>query len=273
LVPNDSPESLQQYDTGADKYVVRRYRQFLFYVIVPVVLFCGGGWLLLTRPLQQQSPSATKLVATVTPRTVSGDNVIGGRIVVTETKVAQVVPTQVPVSRLRCYARVDARGVYSDVILPAESLVYADAFTRANQGMIWNKNLGWFSLRDLVCAPGLENFEVEFIPPPRSPTPKPVVILPTRTRTPLPSPTVPLPTSTPLPGVLVWDIFYCHEVRWQVWGASRVYLTIGNNRSGVPGEEYGGPVVRDLCEHVGKRIRLDVFLRDGQQIYREGMLQ
>jgi len=273
------PERLEAYDTGADRYTARRFRMFVTNVMLPLLLFCCGGYyLVMIRPGEQQAVAA-KAKALVTPtataRVVSGDQVIGGRVVVAtptpEGKAAQVVPT-VGI-RLRCYARVDARGVYSDVVLPAESLVYADAFTRANQGMIWNRNLGWFSLRDVVCAPGLEHIEVEFIPPPRSPTPTVTRVVPTRTRTPVPSPTAIPSTPTPLPGILVFEYFDCHQVKWHVWGATGVYLTVGTARRGVAGDNHGAPVVQDLCEYLGSRVRLDVFLRDGSHVYREGLLQ
>jgi hypothetical protein len=286
--PADKPEKLNEYDTGSDKYAARRFRQFVLYVILPVVLFCGGGWYLTVgRPPDQQTTLLGGKAAALTPTkratvVYTGDQVLGGRIDANATpqaagtKFAVAVASATPAVRVRCYARVDAKSPYNDNVLLAEAMIYADAFTRANGGMIWNKTQGWFKLSDLACAPNVADLEIEFIQPAKSATPTgtkaPVVYVP-RSPTPLPTWT-PLPsTSTPFPGIILFDYFSCHDVRWRVWGASRVYLTVGTDRQGVPGEENGQPVQRDLCQHLGKKIRLDAFLLNGQQIMREGLLQ
>ncbi len=254
------------------------------YVVVPCMVFCCGGlYLIAGRPADQQTTvlgGKAKAVATITPastRVVTGETVLGGQVAVaaspTKFGVVVVSPTSAPVNKCKCYARVDTHSVYGDVTVYAEGLFYAEAFTRARGGMIWNARFGWFWAKNFGCEPGLDALEVEFIEPPKTATPKPTIIYPTRTRTPPPTVALPTATLTPVPGILLFDVFDCHNVRWLAWGVSRVYLTVGKERWGVEGDVAGQPAQRDLCDHVGERIRLDVFLPSGQQLYREGVLQ
>ena len=289
--PNQSlqeqPETLQAYDTGSDKYAARRFRQFLIYVVIPIVLFCGGGWyFVLGRPAEQQTTLLGTKLSTPTvhaTKIVSGDTVLGGPVGVVGsitptpgTKVAYAVASATPAVRVKCYATKDAFSPYTDKVILSQGLFYADAFTRVNGGLIWSQQFGWFKAADFGCAPGIEGLEVEFIQPAGTPTKKPVVIIPTRAPTSIPS-TTPMPsptlTPTPQPGIVLFDYFDCGDVRWLAWGVTRVYLTVGASRSGVPGDENGQAVHRDLCDSVGKKVRLDAFLPSGQQIYREGVLQ
>ena len=276
----DQPETLEAYDTGADKYSARRFRQFVIYVILPIVLFCGGGWYLtMGRPPDQQTTLLGTKMLTPTVRAtqiVSGDTVLGGPVTLLQTptpKIAYAVPSATSAARVKCYARQDAHSPLGDAVILSQGLFYADAFTRVNGGMIWNKQFGWFKAADFGCAAGLETLEVEFVQPPGTPTKKPIVIIPTRTLTPIPSATLVPATITPVPGILLFDFFDCADVRWLAWGVTRVYLTVGTSRSGVPGDDNGQPVHRYLCDSVGQKARLDVFLPSGQQIYREGVLQ
>ncbi len=280
------PEPLQAYDTGADIYAQRRFRQFLMYVVLPIVVFCGGGWyLIMGRPPEQQTSILGTKMSSPTVRAtkiISGDTVLGGPVGVvgsvtpTAEKVAYVVPSATPAGRIKCYAIRDAHSPYTDKVILSQGLFFADAFTRVNGGMIWNKQFGWFKLVDFGCAPGIEQLEIEFVQPPPTAMPKPIVIVPTRTKTPIPSATplpTPVPTVTPQPGIIFFDYFDCGDVTWLAWGVTRVYLTVGTSRSGVPGDENGRAVHRSLCDSVGKKVRLDAFLPNGQQIYREGVLQ
>ena len=256
-------------------------------MVIPIVLFCGGGWyFVLGRPAEQQTTLLGTKLSTPTvhaTKIVSGDTVLGGPVGVVGSvtpspaiKVAVAVPSATFSTRVKCYAVKDAHSPYAESVILSQGLFYADAFTRVNGGMIWSKQFGWFMASDFGCAPGIEGLEVEFIQPPGTPTKKPIVVIPTRTLTPVPS-TTPIPSATPTvtpqPGIVLFDYFDCGDVRWLAWGVTRVYLTVGTNRSGVPGDENGQAVHRDLCDSVGKKVRLDAFLPSGQQIYREGVLQ
>jgi hypothetical protein len=94
--------------------------------------------------------------------------------------------------------------------------------------------------------------------------------VPTPIPTATPSPTL-IPTVTPQPGIVMFDVFDCHNVRWLAWAVSRVYLTVGRSRTGVAGDDRGQPVTRDLCEYAGQTIRLDVYIGN-VQTFREGVL-
>lgn len=287
--PQDSPEQLsgrlsdglERYDTGADRYTARRMRQFLIYVVLPVFLFCfGGAYLVFGRDQRSSSPPkrptmtlTVVAVSTVVRPTVSGDTVLGGVVSYSgqmQSTQSRGTPVPSPVPTVRCYARVDSRSVYSDSVVYQNGLFLAEAFTRARGGMIWNARFGWFRIEDFACAPGIENIEVEFIEP-RSPTPRPVY--PTRTRTPTPLPPTYTPTATLSQGILIFDTWDCSNVRWLVWGVSRVYVSVGDQRWGVAGDNRGQPVERDLCEYRGQRIRIDAVLPSGQQIYRESVIR
>ncbi len=277
MVPTDPPEQVGgNYDTGADKYTARRMRQFVTWVLIPIIIFCGGGWYLLAgRPADQQTGilGAPRSTATRLPtRAITGDTVLGGAVS------AGPSPTMVRLSAAEnaigpsvvCYARVDSQGVISNTSVLANGLFRAEGFTRVNGGMIWNSRFGWHLLSNFGCQAGLEKLEVEYIPP--TPTRKPVIV-PTRvpaTVTPLPTLT---PTITPIPGIVLFDLWDCHAVRWLAWGVSRVYLTIGTAREGVPGDNHGQFVQRDLCGFVGQKIRLDAFFASGTQVFREGVIQ
>jgi hypothetical protein len=191
-------------------------------------------------------------------------------------KVAYVVASSTPAARIKCYALRDTRSVYADRMIYQNGLFFADAFSRVKGGLIWNQQFGWFWLSDFGCSEGIESLEIEFVEPAASATPKTAVIYPTRTGTSFPSSTLPpspVPTITPAAGIVMFDAFACGDVTWLVWGASRVYLTVGTKREGVPGDSNGAPVHRDLCDSIGKKGRIDVFLPNGQQIYREFVVQ
>lgn len=286
--PESPTAELQAYDTGADRFADRRGRQFLIYVVLPIVLFCGTAWyLLLGRPADQQTgllgqPLVTRTAThnplvpvTVQPtRVVDPGSILGGQVTYNNTpQLAAMQPPNRAMATpdlsepVKCWARQDTTGVYTATTVLELSLLLVDGYTRANGGMIHHAKLGWFALADFGCAPGLERLEVEFVPP-RSPTPRPSP----RPATPTAIPVLPSATPTLSRGIVLFDLTDCSKVRWLVWGVERVYLTVGSNRQGVPGDERGQPVVRDLCLNVGQKIRLDAFVGN-YQYTREGEIR
>ena len=154
------------YDTGADKFAARRMRQFLLYVLVPSILFCGGGWyLVFGRSADEQSTilggrAPTRTPPVVVTRIVSGDTVLGGAVQYSPPgsaatpKVAQVVASPTGV-RMTCYARRDSRSPYADAVVYENGLFYAEAFTSVHGGMNWNSRYGWFPIADFACQKGI----------------------------------------------------------------------------------------------------------------------
>jgi hypothetical protein len=160
-------------------------------------------------------------------------------------------PAAVVLPSVRCYARDDVTGVYSPTQVLKGGLFLAEKYTRVLGGMIYNPRYGWYGAVAFGCAEGLDQLEVEFVPP----------VSPTRTSTPrpyvAPKPATPVPVATSVPsatlanGILSFSAPSCDLVSYLVWNVKAVYLVKNGVKTGVPGDNGGQAVVTSVCPFTG----------------------
>jgi len=272
---------LRPYGVTGDRFQQKRYQFCLIYFVVPLALFgIVFYWLLIGRfqtgssavvtsvppGASSGSPASSSLIGgTPAP---GGLNLGGGLLSMTPAVAGPVARSSVGVTRIACFAKVDSKSVYSNTVVLANALFWAEKSTRVLGGMIYNDRFGWYRLEAFTCSGDLGTIEVEWFDPRPTAT---YTRGPTRYHSPVPTVVVIpslVPTALPV-GIVVFRVDGC-VVQWQVNQVNAVFLNYGGVREGVAGEVNGGPVVRSICPYTGT-VRIDVYRRDGTIDRREGI--
>lgn len=247
----DGAAKLKSFGASNDDDARRRRSGMIMFVVVPLLLVCVAVWFGFGGGSQQVA--SAELAKTLTP--VSTRSLLGGAINQPQSlgggSGGSPVST-VPLPRLRCYALRDTRSMSGTVVF-ASGLFFADGYSRVRGGLVYSRNLGWFPAGDFGCVGDLQSVEREFDVYP-TPIASPTIarVVPVRVFTQVPTVAIPtvVPSPTFVPGIARFTAEGC-RVTWFVSGVQSVYLEYGGKSYGVPGENNGLPMYRDLCPYVG----------------------
>lgn len=271
------------YTGQGDKFAKKRQKDFLFWIVIPTVGFVLVFWYLLVGQYQkpsQATPTAVKTglaPAFGTPGAGGAQSVFALNGNGAQSPLAfgggesqpRGTATKVVV---KCYARIDASGVFTSTLILRDTLFIVEGYTRANGGMIYNSKFDWMASSSFGCQGDVLALEREFVPP----TPRPTATGTRRLVTAIPKTATPLPqpTATLTSGLILFRATSCDSVTWLAHDVAAVYLTVNGKREGVAGENAGQPIVLSICPISGTTtIKLDVVLRNGQVESRGNVLQ
>ena len=243
---------LRVYDSPDDEFKKRRALNLFGGYVLPIVglLFLTGYFFFGSSGTGAQNDKAR--TPTVVATVASVGNVFSSS--------RPAFPSPTIDFRVKCFAREDVRGVYSDTVVYSGGLVVPSRYTRVLEGMIWSDRYGWLPALKFGCNGDLLPIESEFVMPAatRTPTvPRSIVI-----RTATPTMTI-LPPSVPTlaTGILLFQSSGC-DVSWHVLNVRAAFVEYAGKREGVPGDVAGKPVIRSFCPYTGT-VKLDVWANDG----------
>ncbi len=276
---DNSAIPLRKIDVPQDSSWWKRFLRLIFFAVLPLI---ACVWFILNWAFQcSPSPAAALAKSPPTPAVVPTVKMVGSLFDTTMGRSPSLpgggapgAPAAVVVPLVKCYARVDAAGVYSQTQVLKDGMFLAERFTRVLGGMIYNSRYGWYLASDFGCSPGLEEIEVEFMPP----------VIPTRTVVPTRRPVVAAKTSTPVPvataaptatlanGIISFAAPSCDLVSYLVWNVKAVYLVKNGVKVGVPGDNQGQAVITSVCPYSGT-LTLAAVSNDGSVLSRSVVIQ